>query len=222
MHDKTPLTREQMARRIAQDIPDGSYVNLGIGMPLLVGNYLPAGREIVLHAENGVLGMGPAPRKGEEDPWLVSPGKAAVTLLPGGSYSHHADSFSMTRGGHVDIAVLGGMQVSAAGDLANWKVRGAQLGSIGGAMDIAVGVKRVFVVMTHVTKEGAPKIVNALSYPLTALGCVKRIYTDIAVIDIAADGLVLREVAPGYTAAEVQAMTEPRLAVPAALSEIAA
>ncbi len=209
---KPPLTREQMARRIAQDIPDGAYVNLGIGIPALVANHIPADREIIFHSENGVLGLGPAPEQGKEDPYLVSAGKTFITLLPGGSYSHHADSFSMTRGGHIDIAVLGGMQVSAAGDLANWKVKGATLGGIGGAMDIAAGAKQVFVVMTHVTKKGEPKIVNALSYPVTAMRCVARIYTDIAVIDVTRQGLVLREVAPGYTAADVQTVTEPRLA----------
>lgn len=211
-----------MARRVAQDIPDGAYVNLGIGIPTLVSDYIPAGREIIFHSENGVLGMGPAPEKGKEDPYLVSPGKTFTTLLPGGSYSHHADSFSMTRGGHIDIAVLGGMQVSAEGDLANWKVKGATLGGIGGAMDIAVGAKQLFVVMTHVTRRGEPKIVNALSYPLTAMHCVTRIYTDIAVIVVTRKGLVLSDVAPGYTAADVQAVTEPRLTVAHAPEKMAA
>ncbi len=219
---KSPLSREQIAQRIAQDIPDGSYVNLGVGMPTLVANYIPPDREIIFHAENGILGVGPAPGKGQEDPNLVNPGKIYVTILPGGAFFHQADSFSMTRGGHVNIAVLGGMQVSATGDLANWKVKGARLGSIGGAMDIAVGVEQVFVAMTHVTKTGEPKIVNTLDYPLTALGCVTRIYTDIAVIDVTPQGLVLRALAPGYSAAEVQALTEPRLTVPKALAEIAA
>lgn len=210
---KTPLTREQMGRRIAQDLPDGAVVNLGIGIPTLAANYVPAGREIVFHSENGILGVGPAPAKGKEDPDLINAGKEFVTILPGGSFFHQADSFSMTRGKHVDVAVLGGLQVTANGDLANWKVKGAKLGSIGGAMDIANGAKRVFVAMTHATSKGEPKIVNALSYPLTALRCVTRIYTDIAVIDVTPQGLTLREVAPGHTTADVQALTEPKLAV---------
>jgi 3-oxoacid CoA-transferase B subunit len=209
---KTPLSREDIARRIAQDLADGVTVNLGIGIPTLVANYLPAGREIIFHSENGVLGVGPAPEKGREDPNLINASREYITVVPGASFSHQADSFSMTRGGHIDVAVLGGMQVSAKGDLANWKVKGAKLGSIGGAMDIACGAKRVFVAMTHVANDGQPKIVNKLSYPVTALGCVTSIYTDIAVIDVTPAGLVLREVAPGYSAEEVQALTEPRFA----------
>jgi 3-oxoacid CoA-transferase B subunit len=208
---RTPLTREQIARRIAQDLDDGVTVNLGIGIPTLVANYIPAGREIIFHSENGVLGVGPAPEKGKEDPNLINASREYITVVPGASFSHQADSFSMTRGGHIDVAVLGGMQVSARGDLANWKVKGAKLGSIGGAMDIAAGAKRVYVAMTHVTSDGEPKIVDRITYPVTALGCVTRIYTDIAVIDVTADGLRLREVAPGYSAAEVQARTAPRL-----------
>ena len=219
---KTPLTREQIARRIAQDLPDGAYVNLGIGIPTLCGNYIPADREVILHSENGVIGYGPKPAPGKEDPNLINAGKEFVTLLPGGSFSHQADSFSMTRGRHVDFAVLGGMQVSARGDLANWKVPGATLGAIGGAMDIAAGAKQVFVAMTHVTNKGEPKIVNTLTYPVTALKCVTRIYTDIAVIDVTREGLVLREVAPGFTAEDVQARTEPKLLVTGSLQSIAA
>lgn len=219
---KTPLTREQIARRIAQDLPDGAYVNLGIGIPTLCGNYIPADREVILHSENGVIGYGPKPAPGKEDPNLINAGKEFVTLLPGGSFSHQADSFSMTRGRHVDFAVLGGMQVSARGDLANWKVPGATLGAIGGAMDIAAGAKQVFVAMTHVTNKGEPKIVNALTYPVTALKCVTRIYTDIAVIDVTRDGLVLREVAPGFAAEDVQARTEPKLLVAGMLHAIVA
>ena len=208
---KVPLTREQIARRIAQDFPDGAIVNLGIGIPTLAANYIPEGREIVFHSENGLLGFGPAPEKGKEDPNLVNAGKEYVTMLPGGSFFHQADSFSMTRGRHVDVAVLGGMQVTPRGDLANWKIQGAQLGSIGGAMDIALGAKQVFVAMTHVTSKGEPKIVNELSYPVTALKCVTRIYTDLAVIDVTAQGLELMELAPGYSVVDVQAATEPRL-----------
>lgn len=209
---KSPLTREQIAKRIAQDFADGAIVNLGIGMPTLAANYIPAGREILFHSENGLLGFGPAPEKGQEDPNLVNAGKEFVTMLPGGSFFHQADSFSMTRGKHVDVAVLGGMQVTPRGDLANWKVKGAPLGSIGGAMDIARGAKQVFVAMTH-TNKGKPKIVNTLSYPVTALNCVTRIYTDLAVIDVTPQGLALREVAPGYSASDVQALTEPKLVV---------
>ena len=219
---KTPLTREQIARRIAQDLPDGAYVNLGIGIPTLCGNYLPPDREVILHSENGVVGYGPKPAPGEEDKNLINAGKEYITLLPGGSFSHQADSFSMTRGRHVDIAVLGGMQVSQRGDLANWKVPGTPMGAIGGAMDIASGAKQVFVAMTHVTAKGEPKIVAQLSYPVTALKCVTRIYTDIAVIEVTREGLVLREVARGFSAEDVQAKTEPRLAIATALMEIAA
>ena len=219
---KTPLTREQIARRIAQDLPDGAYVNLGIGIPTLCGNYLPPDREVILHSENGVVGYGPKPAPGEEDKNLINAGKEYITLLPGGSFSHQADSFSMTRGRHVDIAVLGGMQVSQRGDLANWKVPGTPMGAIGGAMDIASGAKQVFVAMTHVTARGEPKIVAQLSYPVTALKCVTRIYTDIAVIEVTREGLVLREVARGFSAEDVQAKTEPRLAIATALMEIAA
>ncbi len=218
---KTPLTREQIARRIARDLPDGCYVNLGIGIPTLCGNYIPADREVILHSENGVLGYGPKPAAGKEDPNLINAGKEFITLLPGGSFSHQADSFSMTRGRHVDFAVLGGMQVSVRGDLANWKVPGAPMGAIGGAMDIACGAKQVFVAMTHVTNKGEPKIVNQLSYPLTALKCVTRIFTDIAVIDVTPGGLVLREVAPGFTAEDVQAVTEPAFTVSTTLTDIA-
>lgn len=219
---KTPLTREQIARRIARDLPDGAYANLGIGIPTLCGNYLPPGREVILHSENGVVGYGPKPAPGEEDKNLINAGKEYITLLPGGSFSHQADSFSMTRGRHVDIAVLGGMQVSQCGDLANWKVPGTPMGAIGGAMDIASGAKQVFVAMTHVTAKGEPKIVAQLSYPVTALKCVTRIYTDIAVIEVTREGLVLREVTPGFSAEDVQAKTEPRLAIATALMEIVA
>ena len=220
--NKTPLTREQIAQRIALDLPDGCYVNLGIGIPTLCGNYIPQDREVILHSENGVVGYGPKPAPGKEDANLINAGKEYVTLLPGGSFSHQADSFSMTRGHHVDIAVLGGMQVSARGDLANWKVPGTPMGAIGGAMDIASGAKQVFVAMTHVTAKGEPKIVAQLSYPVTALKCVTRIYTDIAVIDVTRDGLVLNEVAPGFSAEDVQAKTEPQLVIATRLIEIAA
>ncbi len=210
---KILLTREQIAQRIARDLPDGAVVNVGIGIPTLVPNYVIAGREVIFHSENGVLGVGPAPPKGKEDPNLINAGKQFITLLPGGSFFHHADSFSMTRGKHVDVAVLGGMQVAVNGDLANWKVKGAKLGSIGGAMDIATGAKQILVAMTHATSKGEPKIVNTLSYPVTALHCVTRVYTDIAVIEVTPEGLVLREIAPGHTVADVQALTEPKLKI---------
>ncbi len=209
----TPLTKEQLARRVALDLRDGQYVNLGFGIPTEVSNYVPPGREVVFHIENGALGLGPAPAPGQEDPELVNAGEQPVTLLPGASLFHHADSFAMTRGHHVDIAVLGAMQVSERGDLANWKVKGADLGGIGGAMDIALGVKRLFVAMLHTTNRGEYKIVKQLDYPVTGLACVKRIFTDMAVIDVTPDGLLLREVAPGFSVEAVQQVTEPRLTV---------
>jgi 3-oxoadipate CoA-transferase beta subunit len=191
------LTRDRMAARVALDIPEGAYVNLGIGLPTLVANHLPAGREIFLHSENGILGMGPAPASGAEDWDLVNAGKQPVTLLTGGAFFHHADSFAMMRGGHLDICVLGAFQVSAAGDLANWHT---------GAAD-AIGARRTFVMMEHVTREGAPKIVERCSYPLTGVGCVARLYTDLAVIDVTADGLVAREWIDGLSFDELQALT---------------
>lgn len=202
------LTRDQIAARVARDIPGGSYVNLGIGLPTLVGNYLPADREILLHSENGILGMGPAPKAGEEDEDLINAGKQPVTLLPGGSYFHHADSFAMMRGGHLDICVLGAFQVSEKGDLANWHTGAPDaIPAVGGAMDLAVGAKQVFVMMEHQTKGGESKIVSQCSYPLTGVACVSRVYTDLAVIDIAADGLVVREMIPDLSFEELQRIT---------------
>jgi 3-oxoadipate CoA-transferase beta subunit len=171
------LNRDEMAARIAQDIPDGAYVNLGIGMPTLVANHLPKDREVILHSENGVLGMGPAPQPGEEDPDLMNAGKQPVTLLKGGVYFHHADSFGMMRGGHVDICVMGAFQVSATGDLANWHSGAPDaIPAVGGAMDLAIGARHVFVMMEHCTKKGESKIVERCSYPLTGIGCVSRVY----------------------------------------------
>jgi 3-oxoadipate CoA-transferase, beta subunit len=197
--------RKQMAARVAQDIPEGAYVNLGIGLPTLVADYLPKGREIILHSENGVLGIGPRPAKGEEDEDLINAGKEPVTLLEGGAYFHHADSFAMIRGQHLDFCVLGAFQVSAAGDLANWHTGAPDaIPAVGGAMDLAVGAKQVLVMMEHLTKEGQSKLVERCSYPLTAARCVNRVYTDLAVIDIKRDGLHLVEILADISFGELQ------------------
>jgi 3-oxoadipate CoA-transferase beta subunit len=202
------LTRDQIAARVAQDIHEGAYVNLGIGLPTMVANHLTGEREVFLHSENGLLGMGPAPAPGEEDEDLINAGKQPVTLLKGGSYFHHGDSFAMMRGGHLDICVLGAFQVSAKGDLANWHT-GAKdaIPAVGGAMDLAIGARQVFVMMEHQTRQGESKIVEQCSYPLTGVGCVSRIYTDLAVIDVTADGLVVREMVEGLTFGELQTIT---------------
>ena len=182
-------TRDQMAARVARDIPEGAYVNLGIGLPTQVANHLPADREVFLHSENGILGMGPAPRPGEEDWDLVNAGKQPVTLLTGGAFFHHADSFAMMRGGHLDICVLGAFQVSAGGDLANWHTGAPDaIPAVGGAMDLAIGARQVFVMMDHCTKAGESKLVERCSYPLTGLACVRRVYTDLAVIEVTPRG----------------------------------
>ena len=209
--------RDEMAARIARDIPDGAYVNLGIGMPTLVANHLPKGREVILHSENGVLGMGPAPPPGEEDPDLMNAGKQPVTLLKGGVYFHHADSFAMMRGGHVDICVMGAFQVSATGDLANWHSGAPDaIPAVGGAMDLAIGAKQVFVMMEHLTKKGESKIVERCTYPLTGIGCVSRVYTDLAVIDITPEGLMVVETVEGLTTDELERITGlPLMASPA-------
>jgi 3-oxoadipate CoA-transferase beta subunit len=202
------LSRDQLAARVARDIPEGAYVNLGIGLPTLVANHLPKDRDIFLHSENGLLGMGPAPAKGEEDPDLINAGKESVTILTGGAYFHHGDSFAMMRGGHLDICVLGAFQVSATGDLANWHTGAPDaIPAVGGAMDLAIGAKRVFVMMDHVTKSGQSKIVTRCTYPLTAMNCVDRIYTDLAVIDVTLRGLMVVEVVEGLTFEELQGMT---------------
>ena len=202
------MTRDQMAARVARDVPEGAYVNLGIGLPTMVANHLPREREVFLHSENGLLGMGPAPAPGEEDEDLINAGKQPVTLLTGGAYFHHGDSFAMMRGGHLDICVLGAFQVSQRGDLANWHTgaKGA-IPAVGGAMDLAIGAKQVFVMMEHQTKQGESKIVGACSYPLTGIGCVSRIYTDLAVIDVTADGLAVREMVEDLSFEELQAIT---------------
>ena len=202
------LTRDQMAARVARDIPEGAYVNLGIGLPTMVANHLPKDREVFLHSENGLLGMGPAPAKGEEDYDLINAGKQPVTLLPGGAYFHHADSFAMMRGGHLDICVLGAFQVSATGDLANWHTGAPDaIPAVGGAMDLAIGAKKTFVMMEHTTKSGESKIVPACTYPLTGIGCVSRIYTDLAVLDVTPEGVKLVEAFNGLTLADLQAVT---------------
>ncbi len=189
------LTRIEMAQRVARDIPDGAYVNLGIGVPTLVANHLHPHREIILHSENGVLGMGPAPVPGEEDEDLINAGKEPVTLVPGGAFFHHADSFAMIRGGHLDYCILGAFQVSVRGDLANWHTGQADaIPAVGGAMDLASGAKNVYVMMEHLTREGASKIVERCSYPVTGMGCVSRIYTDLAVIDVTRSGLEVIEI----------------------------
>jgi 3-oxoadipate CoA-transferase beta subunit len=202
------LTRDEIAKRIAQDIPEGSYVNLGIGMPTLVANHLPRDREIFLHSENGILGMGPAPAPGEEDADLINAGKEPVTLLTGGAYFHHTDSFAMMRGGHLDIAVLGAFQVSVSGDLANWNTgEPGAIPAVGGAMDLAVGAKNVWVMMEHLTKSGESKIVEPCTYPLTGIGVVKRIYTDLAVIDVTPRGLAANRLVAGLSFDELQRLT---------------
>ena len=202
------FTREQIAARVARDIPGGSYVNLGIGLPTMVANHLPRDREIVLHTENGLLGMGPAPQAGAEDSDLINAGKQPVTALPGASFFHHADSFAMMRGGHLDFCVLGAFQVSVAGDLANWHTGAPDaIPAVGGAMDLAIGAKRVYVMMEHLTKSGESKIVARCTYPLTGIGCVNRIFTDLAVLDVTPSGLKVLERAPGLSLEELQELT---------------
>jgi 3-oxoadipate CoA-transferase beta subunit len=201
-------TPEQMAARVARDIPDGAYVNLGIGLPTLVANHLPKDREIVLHSENGVLGMGPAPAPDAEDPDLVNASKRPVTLRPGGSYFNHADSFAMIRGGHIDICVLGAYQVSVTGDLANWHTGEPDaIPAVGGAMDLAIGAKSVFVMMGHLTKAGASKIVPHCTCPITGIACVSRIYTDLAVVDVTRGGLVVIDIVDGMPFAELERLS---------------
>ena len=202
------LSRVEMAARLARDIPEGWYVNLGIGMPTLVADHVPPGREVVFHSENGVLGMGPAPAADARDPWLINAGKQPVTLVAGGAYAHHADSFAMIRGGHLDLCVLGAFEVAENGDIANWATSENDTApAVGGAMDLAVGAKRLWVLMGHVTKDGRPRLVRRCAYPLTAPGAVTRVYTDMAVLEATPDGFAVLDLAPGVTFADLQART---------------
>jgi len=209
-----PLTREGIAYRIAQDLPDGSFVNLGVGIPSLVARFIPPGRTILIHSENGILGAGPKAAPGQEDPDLVNANGDFVTLVPGASVFDHALSFAIIRGGHLTHAVLGALQVSRRGDLANWRVPGPRVPGVGGAMDIAVGAQRLWIATTHTTDQGEPKIVEECTYPLTAARCVRRVYTDLAVLSVEGEQLVLEEVAPGVTVEEVVARTGARLTIP--------
>ena len=208
-----PLSRDQMARRAADDIPEGWCVNLGIGIPTLVANHVPADREVVFQSENGIIGMGPAPEKGREDPWLINAGKQPITLVPGASFVGHADSFAMIRGGHIDLCVLGGFEVAENGDLANWATSENDTApAVGGAMDLAAGAKRLWVLMEHTTKDGRPKVVERCGYPLTGLACVTRVYTNLAVLDLMPGrGFVVREMAPGVDLETLQNRSAARL-----------
>jgi 3-oxoadipate CoA-transferase, beta subunit len=210
-----PFTRQQMAQRAAADIPEGWYVNLGIGIPTLVADFVPMEREVIFHSENGVLGMGPAPEKDKIEPWLINAGKQYVTLRAGGSFCHHADSFSMIRGGHLDLCVLGAFQVADNGDIANWATSENDTApAVGGAMDLAAGAKRLWVLMEHTTKDGSPKLVSKCTYPLTAPGAVKRVYTNLATLDVTDRGFVVLGMAPNLSFEDLQARTEAKLHMP--------
>lgn len=218
--DKERLDRDVVAMRVAKELPDGGYVNLGIGIPTLVSNYVPEGRTVIYHSESGVLNCGPLADEGEDDIDLINAGGQFLKMVPGMSFFSSADAFAMIRGGHIDVTVLGAFQVSERGDLANWMFPERGVGNIGGAMDLAMGARRIIVAMEHTDRRNRPKIVRECSYPPTGLGCVSLIVTDIAVIEVTPQGLVLREVAPGWSASEVQELTEPRLVLPADLKEM--
>jgi 3-oxoadipate CoA-transferase beta subunit len=211
-----------MAWRAAQDLPEGAYVNLGIGIPTLAASYVPHGREVIFHSENGILGLGPKPEPGKEDPYMVDAGKNKTTLVTGGCFVHHADAFLMIRGGHIDVSLLGAFEVSEAGDLANWTTEDPAFPpGVGGAMDLAVGARQVRVIMEHTGKKGEPRILKHCSYPLTAPACVKRIYSNLAVIDVTPQGLFVLEMVPGMTLTSLQALTEPKLQLAASWQVLA-
>ena len=210
----TPRNRTQLAARIAQDIPEGWYVNLGIGIPTLVADHVPPAREVIFHAENGVLGIGPAPDAAAVDPWLINAGKQYVSLRPGGSFMHHADSFTIIRGGHLNLCILGAYEVAENGDIANWATSADDAApAVGGAMDLAAGAQRLWIAMEHTTKDGRPRLVRQCSYPLTARAAVSRVYTNLAVLDVTPGGFRVRDIVPGLTLAALQALTDAEIAM---------